>query len=109
MIYRKARSVGLPLLAGCLKKSIPSSNLSLCVSTKIHRELLLNWFHTKGLVALGAVEGLNNKKKVTSRKAYGFRSFEVLKIALYQTLGDFMSLKPSTDSAEELKFCQNWK
>ncbi|MBC7948407.1 MAG: transposase [Chitinophagaceae bacterium] len=31
-----------------------------------HRELLLNWFRTKDQVALGAVEGLNNKAKVTS-------------------------------------------
>jgi transposase len=54
---------------------------------RTHRELLLNWFRTKGQVALGAVEGFNNKAKVTSRKAYGFRSFEVLKIALYHTLG----------------------
>lgn len=54
---------------------------------RTHRELLLNWFRTKGQVALGAVEGFNNKAKVTSRKAYGFRSFDVLKIALYHTLG----------------------
>ena len=53
-----------------------------------HRKLLLNWFRAKGAVALGAVEGLNNKAKVTSRKAYGYRSFDVLKIALYHTLGD---------------------
>ena len=53
-----------------------------------HRKLLLNWFRAKGAVALGAVEGLNNKAKMTSRKAYGYRSFDVLKIALYHTLGD---------------------
>jgi transposase len=52
-----------------------------------HRALLLNWFRAKGQVALGAVEGFNNKAKVTSRKAYGYRSFDVLKIALYHTLG----------------------
>lgn len=52
-----------------------------------HRGLLLNWFRAREQVALGAVEGLNNKAKVTCRKAYGFRSFEVLKIALYHTLG----------------------
>lgn len=53
-----------------------------------HRGLLLNWFRAKGQIALGAVEGLNNKAKVTSRKAYGYRSFDVLKISLYHTLGD---------------------
>ncbi len=52
-----------------------------------HRELLLNWFRAKGLIALGAVEGLNNKAKVTTKKAYGFKSFDVIKIALYHTLG----------------------
>lgn len=53
-----------------------------------HRALLLNWFRAKGKIALGAVEGLNNKAKVTTRKAYGYRSFEVMKIALYHTLGN---------------------
>lgn len=55
---------------------------------RVHREPLLNWFHCRGQIALGAVEGFNNKAKVTTRKAYGFRSFNVLKIALYHTLGN---------------------
>jgi transposase len=58
-----------------------------------HRELLLNWFRTKNQVALGAVEGFNNKAKVTSRKAYGFRSYDVMKVALYHTLGDLPELR----------------
>ena len=53
-----------------------------------HRELLLNWFRVKDRIALGAVEGFNNKAKLTTKKAYGFRSYEVIKIALYHTLGD---------------------
>jgi len=53
-----------------------------------HRSLILNWFRAKELIALGAVEGLNNKAKVTTKKAYGFRSFEGIKLALYHTLGD---------------------
>jgi len=52
-----------------------------------HRGLILNWFRAKELIALGAVEGLNNKAKVTTKKAYGFKSFEVIKLALYHTLG----------------------
>lgn len=52
-----------------------------------HRSLILNWFRAKELIALGAVEGLNNKAKVTTKKAYGFKSFEVVKLALYHTLG----------------------
>jgi transposase len=53
-----------------------------------HRGLILNWFRAKELIALGAVEGLNNKAKVTTKKAYGFKSFEVIKLALYHTLGN---------------------
>jgi transposase len=51
-----------------------------------HRELLMNWFKSQGLSS-GAVEGFNNKVKLTTRKAYGFRSFDVLKIALFHALG----------------------
>lgn len=51
-----------------------------------HRELLLNWFHARGTMSAGIVEGFNNKAKLTSRKSYGFRSTEVLQIALYHSL-----------------------
>jgi len=53
-----------------------------------HRSLILNWFRTKGQVCLGAVEGLNGKAKLTIKRAYGFKSLGVVKIALYHTLGD---------------------
>src|SRR6202022_3245042 len=52
-----------------------------------HRELLLNYFRAKGQLSMGAVEGLNNKAKLTMRKSYGFRTFRVLEIALYHALG----------------------
>jgi transposase len=52
-----------------------------------HRELLLNWFHAKGTISAGVVEGLNNKVKVTTRKAYGFRSYRAISLALYHNLG----------------------
>ena len=52
-----------------------------------HKTLILNWFKAKGHVSCGAVEGLNLKAKLTIRKAYGFKSLECLKIALYHTLG----------------------
>ena len=55
---------------------------------RTHRPLILNWFRAKELLALGSVEGLNNKAKVTTKKAYGYKSFEVVKIALYHTLGN---------------------
>ena len=53
-----------------------------------HRELLLNWFRAKGLVSSGVVEGFNNKAKLTTRKAFGFRTFRAAELALYHTLGD---------------------
>jgi transposase len=55
---------------------------------RAHRALLLNWFRARGRIALGAVEGFNNKAKLTTKRAYGFRSYDLLELALYQTLGD---------------------
>ena len=52
-----------------------------------HRELLLNWFRAKKEFSSGVVEGLNNKAKLATRKAYGFRTFECLEVTLYHTLG----------------------
>jgi transposase len=52
-----------------------------------HRELLLNWFRAKGQISAGTVEGLNLKVKLTTRKAFGFRTFRAIEIALYHTLG----------------------
>jgi len=56
-------------------------------SLREHRDLLLNWFRARGTVSAGAVEGLNNKAKLTTRKGYGFRTYEAIEIALYHTLG----------------------
>jgi len=55
---------------------------------RAHRELILNWFRAKGAISAAAVEGLNGKAKVATRKAYGFRRRETLEIALYHQLGD---------------------
>ena len=52
-----------------------------------HRPLILNWFKAKGQISNGVVEGLNNKAKLTMRKSYGFRSPDILEIALYHALG----------------------
>ncbi len=52
-----------------------------------HRPLLLNWFRARGQISAASVEGLNNKAKLTTRKAYGFRSYRCIEIALYHTLG----------------------
>jgi transposase len=52
-----------------------------------HRELILNYFRARKQFSSGIVEGLNNKAKLTMRKAYGFRTFRVTEIALYHALG----------------------
>ncbi len=53
-----------------------------------HRPLLLNWFEAKGRLSSGVVEGFNTKAKLTTRKAYGFRTYHGAEIALYHALGD---------------------
>ena len=53
-----------------------------------HRGLILNWFRAKKEFSSGVVEGLNNKAKVTTKMAYGFRTFRALEIALYHSLGN---------------------
>jgi len=52
-----------------------------------HRPLILNWFRAKGDVSSGAVEGLNNKVKLVTRKSYGFRTSKVAKVARLHNLG----------------------
>jgi transposase len=51
-----------------------------------HRALILNWFTARGALSSGVVEGMNNKVKLTTRKAYGFRTFEAVQLALYHNL-----------------------
>ena len=63
------------------------------------RELLLNWFRAKGEISNGAVEGLNNKIRVVTRRSYGFRTYEAMEIALYHNLGRL----PEPESAH--RFC----
>jgi transposase len=54
---------------------------------RTHEALLMNWFRAKGEVSSGAVEGLNNKIRVVTRRSYGFRTYDAMEIALYHTLG----------------------
>ena len=68
-------------------------------SLRSHRPLILNWFKARRVIALGAVEGLNNKLKVITRRAYGFRSFGKAEVALYHALGNL----PEPDHAH--RFC----
>jgi transposase len=52
-----------------------------------HRALILNYFRAQKQFSSGVIEGLNNKAKVTMRKSYGFRTFRILELALYHSLG----------------------
>ena len=61
-------------------------------SLRQHRELILNNFRAGKLLSSGVVEGLNNKAKVTMRKSYGFRTYRVLELALYHSLGKIASM-----------------
>jgi transposase len=56
-------------------------------SFRAKRELILNWFRAWGTISAGTVEGLNNKLKLITRKAYGFRTQEAYETALYHNLG----------------------
>ena len=56
-------------------------------SLRKHKPLILNWFRAKKAFSSGIVEGLNNKAKLATKKAYGFKSFECAEIALYHQMG----------------------
>ena len=64
---------------------------------RAHEPLLLNWFKAKGEISSGPVEGLNNKIRAVTRRAYGFRTYKAMKIALYHTLGRLPEPKSTHD------------
>jgi transposase len=66
-----------------------------------HRYLLLNWFRAKGELSSGAVEGMNNRLKVVTRRAYGFRTYRATEIALYHALGKL----PDPQASATHRFC----
>ena len=66
---------------------------------RAHEPLILNWFRAKGEISSGAVEGLNNKIRVVTRRSYGFRTSKAMEIALYHNLGRL----PEPESTH--KFC----
>jgi len=53
-----------------------------------HQPLIMNWFKAQKQYSQGIVEGLNRKINLVTRKSYGFRNYEVLKIALFLTMGE---------------------
>ena len=64
-----------------------------------HEELLMNYFKAGKGYSSGIVEGLNLKINMGIRKAYGYRSFEIMKVALLHQLGDL----PEPESTH--RFC----
>jgi len=52
-----------------------------------HRDLILNYFRAKKEYSSGVVEGLNTKVKLVTRKAFGFRKDETIRVALFHALG----------------------
>ena len=68
-------------------------------TVKRHQELMMNWFEARKAYSSGTVEGLNRKFNLVTRKSCGFRSFEVLKIALFHTMGGL----PETEMTH--RFC----
>lgn len=95
--YTYAANAGKFLDAWCLRtmRSKMEPMKKIARSLREHRELILNWFKAKKEFSSAAVEGLNNKVKTTIKKSYGFKTDEVLEIALYHTLGD-LPLPPTT-------------
>ena len=62
-----------------------------------HRELLLNYFRARKQFSSGVIEGLNNKAKVTMRKAYGYRTFRIAELSLFHVLGKLPEPKLAHD------------
>ena len=73
--YRAARSKIEPI-----KKFVKS--------IRKHEELIINYFKAKKSLSSGIVEGLNRNVNLVTRKAYGYKTFDALEIALYHTLGE---------------------
>jgi len=53
-----------------------------------HEDLLMNYFKAGKLYNSGIVEGLNLRINLCMRKAYRYRSFELLQISIFHTLGN---------------------
>ena len=66
-----------------------------------HEPLLLNWFRAKGELSSGAVEGLNNKVRVVTRRSYGFRTYRAMEVAIYHNLAICPSRNAPMNSASQ--------
>ena len=57
------------------------------------------------MISTGTVEGISNRLKVITRRAYGFRTYRAIEVALYHTLGKLPICRayPPIDSTDERK------
>ncbi len=55
---------------------------------RAHRMIILNWFRARVTMSSEIVEGFNNEAKLTTKKAYGFRTHEAIEIALEDEKGE---------------------
>jgi Transposase len=76
-----------PLIADIERLGASIDEPTVALDRRNHRERNLNGLRAKGVISAGTVEGLNNKVKLTTRKSYGFRTYEAIEIALYHNLG----------------------
>ncbi len=53
------------------------------------------------MISTGTVEGMNNRLKVITRRAYGFRTYRAIEVALYHTLGKL----PDPQDLSAHRFC----
>jgi len=74
-------------LSRAKRTRIPEMKKAAKTLDKYH-EQIFNWFRTEERYSNGIVEGFNNKAKLAMRKAYGFKTFNTIELALYHQLGD---------------------
>jgi hypothetical protein len=65
-----------------------------------HRALLLNYFKARKEFSSGVVEGFEQQSQSHMRRSHGFRTFRILELALYHSLGK-PSLSLPMNSSDE--------
>jgi transposase len=87
--YRSASHAGKFLDAWCRQtmRSRLEPLKKVARSLRQHRELILNWYRAKKQYNAGIVEAMNLLVKLRFRKAFGFRTFAAMEVALYHQLG----------------------
>ncbi len=71
---------------------------------RAHEPLLMNWFRARGELSSAAVEGLNNKVRVITRRSTVFAPTRASNLRSIPHLDDCLKRKRPTDSADEAHF-----